>query len=85
MFIPIGEQSITMKEVSADKAYSSHKNLELIAAHQAVPYIPFKSNTNGVGWRKGDKVGKGSDPWQNMWHFYNYNSDQFMQHLEFTR
>jgi hypothetical protein len=33
-----------MQEVSADKGYTSAKNLKATVAHGAVPYIPFKSN-----------------------------------------
>jgi hypothetical protein len=32
-------------EVSADKAYLSHKNLDAVLKHGAKPYIPCKSNT----------------------------------------
>jgi len=34
----------TMREVSADKGYSSTKNLQATADHGAVPFIPFGSN-----------------------------------------
>jgi hypothetical protein len=34
-----------IREVSADKAYSSRKNLRLLGAIGATPLIPFKSNT----------------------------------------
>lgn len=33
------------KAYSADKAYSSHKNLQLISSLEAMPWIPFKRNS----------------------------------------
>jgi transposase len=60
-----------MKEVSADKAYSSAKNLDAIAAHGAEPFIPFKSHTTG----------KGNTPlWRKMWAYYEYQRDEFLTH-----
>ena len=45
-----------VKIVSADRAYSSRKNLESIRDFGAKPYIPFKSNAisgkNGMFWSK---------------------------------
>ena len=44
-----------VKEVSADKAYLSEKNLRHIEAGGAKPFIPFKLNTTGRGsamWRR---------------------------------
>jgi hypothetical protein len=38
-----------MKELSADKAYSTKRNLETVEALGAVPYIPFKNNSDGHG------------------------------------
>jgi transposase len=64
-------QHFQIAEVSADKAYISHKNLELVTDCGAIPYIPFKSNTleptdNSV--------------WAKMYHFYMFNRDSFLQH-----
>ena len=42
-------QNFTLKEVSADKAYSSRNNLRAIRDHRAVPYIPFKISSTGTG------------------------------------
>ena len=35
-----------VREVSADKGYSSVANHEAIENHKAVPFIPFKSNAS---------------------------------------
>jgi len=64
-------QNFQIAEVSADKAYISHKNLDLVAQLGATPYIPFKTNmletTDGSVWAK-------------MYHFYMFNRDSFLQH-----
>jgi hypothetical protein len=36
-------QNFEVKEVSADKAYLSHKNMETIEALGGTPFIPFKA------------------------------------------
>ena len=38
-------RNFVMNQVSADKAYSSSKNLSLVLVKGAQPYIPFRSNT----------------------------------------
>ena len=46
-FVPLLEQTakyFQVKEVSADKAYLSHKNLKAVAHANATPFIPFKIN-----------------------------------------
>jgi len=43
--------------------------------------IPFKTNSTGAGLVKGDNQAKGgSDLWLNMWRFYTFHTDQFMEH-----
>jgi uncharacterized protein YqfA (UPF0365 family) len=47
-FQPLVETTVAnfvMQEVSADKAYLSSANLQTVVDHQAMPYIPFKSNS----------------------------------------
>ena len=39
----------TVKEVSADKAYSSYANMRLVDRHGAVPYIDFKEGATDTG------------------------------------
>jgi transposase len=62
--------SFSIEEVSADLAYSSQINLELIAAHGAIPYIPFKSNTTGSG----------GGIWQQFYHYFKLNEKEFNDH-----
>lgn len=60
-----------VKEISADKAYLSKKNLELVVAAGAAPYIPFKQGTVGH---------KGPALWQKLWHCFQFNRDEFLGH-----
>jgi transposase len=57
-------------EVSADKAYLSHANLNAIEGAGAVPYIPFKSNSKGAG----------PASWRKMWGCFIYRQDEFQAH-----
>lgn len=66
-------QNFTMREVSADKAYLSQGNLQTAVDHNAMPYIPFKVNSNVKDKRK-------SALWKNMYHYFAYNNERFMAH-----
>lgn len=55
-------EHFNIKEVCADKAYSSRDNLDLANKLGAMPYIPFKSNVTG-------KAG-GSPTWAKMYRRY---------------
>jgi transposase len=65
-------RNFTMREVEADKAYSSRANLEQVATYGAIPYVPFKSNTTGEG--------EGSELWEKLWLLYQYNREEFLTH-----
>jgi len=61
-----------MEEVSADKGYSSEKNLQIIAKTGAVPYVLFKINA---------KKTKDRLPiWRTMLLFFRENKEEFMEH-----
>ncbi len=66
--------NFNLREVSADKAYSSASNLRKVAAKGAVPYIPFKENSYAHNTR--DKSGV----WNRLWYYYNFNQAEFMAH-----
>jgi DDE family transposase/SWIM zinc finger len=81
-------KNFVMQEVSADKAYLSKDNLQVVVDNHAMPYIPFKSNSKpsltwGIGpnrttsararWKE-----KGS-LWRQMYHYYEFNHKWFMQ------
>ena len=65
-------ENFTIKEVSADKAYSSRDNHNLIDSYGRVPYIPFKSNATGRS--------DGSYTWKRMFHLFQFNREQFLEH-----
>ena len=60
-----------VKEVSADKAYSSFANMRLVDNKKAVPYIDFKDGSTDKGK---------CEIWNRMFHYYNLNRAEFMQH-----
>jgi len=61
-----------VREISADKAYSSRENMDLINKSGATPFIPFRSNATGAS--------RGSYTWRKMYHYFMYNKKEFMQH-----
>ena len=65
-------QNFVMQEVSADKAYLSVGNLQTVIDHAAMPYIPFKSNSDPAK-RSKNKL------WRRMYHYYSYNQTWFFQ------
>ena len=65
----------TINEASADKAYSSRRNLRAVDAVGATTYIPFRHNSKGHSpHHKFDGL------WNRAWHFYNFNREQFLAH-----
>ena len=65
-------QKFTMRQVSADKAYLSNDNLQIVVRNQATPYIPFKSNSRAYDKRH-------SPLWRQMYHYFSYNQETFME------
>ncbi len=66
-------QGFNLREVSADKAYSTKRNLHVIESVGATPYVPFRAYSNGMS--------HGFDPlWNRMWHYYNFNRSAFLEH-----
>jgi transposase len=62
-------KNFTIKEVSADKAYSSLENIEAVEALSAVAAIAFKSNaTGGVG-----------GAFAKLFHYYNLHREEFLK------
>jgi transposase len=57
-------------EVSADAAYLSHENMEMVGEAGGTPYICFKSNTTAAA---GGLMAK-------MFHMYNLNRDEYLAH-----
>lgn len=65
------DSGFTMREVSADKGYDSYNNRRLVLVKGAIPYIPFRS----LHKEKGK-----NELWRRMFHFYNFNRDEFNAH-----
>ena len=65
-------KNFKMKEISADKAYSSRENLQAVENIGAEAFIPFRKKSRA---RRG-----GSIIWKKMWHYYNFNQEDFMNH-----
>jgi len=64
-------RNFTMAQVSADKAYLSSDNMQVVADHQAQPFIAFKANSTTSK--------NHSAIWNRMFHFYSYNQSRFME------
>jgi transposase len=65
----------TLKEVSADKAYLSGENLLTTLRHEAMPYIPFKTNSKAQ-----TSYGPKSTLWTRMLDFYKDHREEFLTH-----
>jgi len=61
-----------IKEVSADKAYSSRHNLAVVSQLGGIAYIPFKEGTGGRP--------KGNWIWRTMFDMYQQHREEFMMH-----
>jgi transposase len=62
-------QHFTVAQISADKAYSSVNNLETITRLGATPLVPFKKHA---------RVGTKSALWNKLFHFFQFNRDEFL-------
>ena len=65
-------EGFAINEVSADMAYSSRNNLEFVNSVGGKAYIPFQEKCN---WKNG-----GSPLWKKMYHYFQLNRDEFMEH-----
>lgn len=66
-------KNFNMKEVSADKGYLSDRNLGIIFAHGAIPFIPFKRNSK-------EKLENHLPIWGIMFRFFRDNKEEFNRH-----
>lgn len=67
------EAGFTLREVSADKAYSSRQNLVLTQELGGVAYIPFRSNASGLSRGAGAA-------WHRIFHYFQLHRDEFNAH-----
>jgi transposase len=65
-------ENFEINEVSADKAYSSRKNLDYVNEIGGTAFIPFRSNASGKS--------RGSPLWGKMYHYFMFNREGFLKH-----
>jgi len=65
-------EGFTIREVSADMAYSSRDNLRVTDEIGGTAFIPFKCNATGKA--------QGSPAWKKMYHYFQLNREEFMEH-----
>ena len=63
-------EAFTIREVSADTAYSSYENNDLVAELGGTPYLAFKANANP----------KHTGMYERMFHLYSFKRDEFLSH-----
>jgi len=66
------DNGFEIKEITADKAYSSRDNHTLAQSIGATAFIPFKSNATGTS--------RGSKIWNRMFYYFQFKREEFMQH-----
>ena len=76
-------ENFTLRDVTADKAYSSKKNLQAVADHGGTPFIPFKAHkTEGpvpaVHNPNATLPGIEMSAWTRMYHMFAYQRDTFL-------
>lgn len=75
-FVPLVQvtaEHFQLREVSADKAYLSRKNMRAVEQIGGTPFVPFKSNTV--------EPTKEEEPiWAKMYYYFMYNRLTFMEH-----
>ena len=74
-FVRITAQHFRINEVSADKAYSSKKNLHAIADAGGTPFIPFKTGAIPQPIR-----GKVDTLWRKMYYLFTLHEAEFNRH-----
>jgi transposase len=63
-------KNFNVTEVLGDKGYASKKNLEIVAAAGAVPFILFRESDTGAGGGK----------WGEMFHYFTAKREEFLKH-----
>lgn len=66
------ENGFDIKEITADGGYLSRSNYDLAESIGATAYIPFSKNVKGRA--------KGSYVWKKMYHFFQFNKEEFLKH-----
>ena len=75
-FVRTTAEHFRIREVSADAAYSSRRNLHAVTEAGGTPYIPFRSSATANPKDKSRR-----DPlWEQMYHLFSLNSAEFNRH-----
>lgn len=64
--------NFNMREVSADKGYSSRRNMQIISELGAIPFIPFKKNAKANS--------RGCRIWQAMFSYFHKHKEEWAKH-----
>lgn len=72
MVMEAHDNGFDIKEITADMGYMSRANYNLAESIGATAYIPFRKNTTGRA--------RGSYIWRKMYHFFQFNAEEFYQH-----
>lgn len=64
-------ENFAISEVSADKAYLSHKNADAVERLGGTPFIPFKSSNIAT---------IEDSAWTKMYHYFMFNRETFLEH-----
>ncbi len=71
----VANMGFRIGDVTADKGYSSIDNYNTVQQLGGTAYIPFKTNTTGTV-----KSGNRARLWRKMFHYFQLNNDEFMEH-----
>jgi len=69
------ENGFDIQEMSADMAYNSIDNCNLINSFGGTAFIPYQSNRTATV-----RSGNRGKLWRKMFHYFKFNQDEFMQH-----
>jgi transposase len=75
-FVPLVEttaEHFQLRDVSADRAYLSRKNLKTVQELGGTPFVPFKKNTL-------EPTIEEDTTWAKMYYYFMYNRLNFMEH-----
>lgn len=70
-----GAQTFAIDKVTANKAYNSREDVELVSPIGADPYIPFRSTA-----KENSRWHEATPTWSKLFHLYNYRREEFLSH-----
>lgn len=78
-------ENFTLRDVTADKAYSGKTNLQVVADAGGTPYVPFKNDARtppipAIHDPLAPAVPATASAWARMYHLFAYQRDTFLAH-----